>query len=327
MVEESTDGVIEQPASVVIACHTERRWPALQRAIRSAQAQVPAPSQVIVAVDHNPGLCARLDRELTGIEIVDHRGVAGAGGTRNAGAELATAPLLAFLDDDVRARHGWLRELLAPLRDPGVVGAGGMTVPAWSGSRPAWFPEEFGWVVGASFAGLPRDAAPVRNVWSENMIVRRDAFAAVGGFRPGFGKLGLTSLTEDDTDLCIRIGAGLPGARWMYVPTAVVDHEVPPERTTFAYFLRRSYLEGAGKVKMSALLGADRDLRDERAYLARTLPRGIRSQLQAGHPDRALAIVAGAGAAAVGAGAALLDGSRPRRRGSGRSQGRVRALS
>ncbi|MHB1833780.1 MAG: glycosyltransferase family 2 protein [Solirubrobacteraceae bacterium] len=304
----------EQSASIVIACHTERRWSALQRAISSARAQVPAPAQVIVAVDHNRALAARLRDETGGIEIVDHDGVPGAGGTRNAAAALATAPLLAFLDDDVRARDGWLRELMAPLRDPEVVGAGGLTLPAWIGARPSWFPDEFGWVVGAWFAGMPVQPAAVRNVWSENMIVRRDAFTAVGGFRPGFGKLGLTSLTEDDTDLCIRISASPRGGRWMYVPSAIVDHEVPPERTTLRYFLRRCYLEGAGKIKMSSLLGADRNLRDERSYIVRTLSRAIPRELRAGHADRALAILAGAGAAAAGAGAALLDVARARRR-------------
>lgn len=289
----------------MIACHTERRWYSLMRSIASARAQSPAPKQVIVAVDHNERLCDRLRSELDGIEVVHHRGVPGASGTRNAGAALSRSPVLAFLDDDVLAREGWLRELLAPLADSGVVGSGGMTLPAWQGRPPSWFPNEFGWVVGASFNGLPARAAPVRNVWSENMAIRHDAFDAVGGFRPGFGKVGLTSLTEDDTDLCIRVSAKASGARWMYVPSAVVEHEVPPERATLKFFLRRCYLEGSGKIAMSAFLGADRDLSDERDYLLRTLPRAVARELRSRNYARALAIIAGVGAAGVGAGAAL----------------------
>ena len=70
----------ERTASVVIACHTEERFPSLLRAISSAQEQIPAPAQVIVAVDHNDGLCARLRAEVQHIEVVDHRGDPGASG-------------------------------------------------------------------------------------------------------------------------------------------------------------------------------------------------------------------------------------------------------
>jgi glucosyl-dolichyl phosphate glucuronosyltransferase len=293
------------PASVVIACHSEERFGMLLRAIASVHAQAPAPAQVIVAVDHNDALVARLRSEVEGIEVVDHRGQPGASGTRNAGAALAQSPLLAFLDDDVQARPGWLRELTAPFGDPLVVGTGGTTKPAWHGPPPRWFPDEFGWVVGASYAGLPTDAARVRNVWSENMAVRRAAFESVGGFRHGFGKLGRVSRPED-TDLCIRVGSSAPGRHWLYVPGAVVDHEVPSDRATFAFFLRRCFWEGAGKIELSGHLGEESDLGDERSYLLRILPLGVVRNIAAGKLTRAFAIVAGAAVAGMGAAASII---------------------
>jgi glucosyl-dolichyl phosphate glucuronosyltransferase len=292
----------ELTASVVIACHTEDRLSSLRRAIVSAQKQTPSPAQVIVAVDNNDRLCALLS-EMSGIEVVDHRGHRGASGARNAGAARAHSPLLVFLDDDTEARDGWLRELLAPFEDPSVVGTGGMTKPAWQCPAPRWFPDEFGWVVGASHAGLPTAPAPVRNVWSENMAVRREAFERVGGFRSGFGKVGGRSRPED-TDLCIRVTAGTPAGHWVFVPAAVVDHEVPPSRATFAFFLRRCHSEGAGKIELSAHLGTDQDLADERAFLVR-LPRAAVRDVRAGKFMRALAIVAGTAAAGLGAAASL----------------------
>lgn len=291
-------------ASIVIACHTEERFDQLLEAIDSARQQAPEPDQVIIAVDHNEALVGRLRAEVDGIEIVDHRGDPGASGTRNAGARLARNQLLVFLDDDVRAHSGWLSELLAPLVDPRVIGTGGMTMPAWQGPRPRWFPDEFGWVVGASHAGLPTEQAAVRNVWSENMAVRKSAFDAVGGFRHGFGKVGSTSRPED-TDLCIRIGASAPQSWWTYVPTAIVDHVVPRERSTFAFFLRRSYWEGAGKVELSAHLGEERNLDDERSYLTRTLPHAVLRDLASGEFTRACAILAGVAVAAAGGAVSL----------------------
>ena len=296
--------VTEAAASVVIACHTDERFDQLLAAIRSAQEQEPAPHEVIIAVDHNPTLSDRLRSEVDGIEVVDHQGDRGASGTRNAGATRAHSPYLVFLDDDVWAHPGWLAALLAPFADPRVVGTGGMTMAAWQGPRPPWFPDEFGWVVGASHAGLPTEEAPVRNVWSENMAVRKHAFDAVGGFRSGFGKVGSTSRPED-TDFCIRVGASAPDSHWTYVPSAVVDHAVPLQRSTFRFFLRRCYWEGAGKIELSAHLGDDRDLGDERSYLTRTLPRAFVRDLVSGQFRRAMAIVAGVTLAAAGGAVSL----------------------
>lgn len=291
-------------ASIVIACHTEERFDQLLEAIDSARQQAPEPDQVIIAVDHNAALSDRLRSEVDGIEVVDHQGDRGASGARNAGAMRARSPYLVFLDDDVRAHPGWLAALLAPFDDPRVIGTGGMTMAAWQGARPSWFPDEFGWVVGASHAGLPTEEAQVRNVWSENMAVRKHAFDAVGGFRSGFGKVGSTSRPED-TDLCIRVGANEPDSHWTYVPGAVVDHAVPSERSTFRFFLRRCYWEGAGKIELSAHLGDERDLEDERSYLTRTLPRAFVRDLVGGQFRRATAIVAGVMLAAAGGAVSL----------------------
>ncbi len=299
-------------ASVVIACHTEKRFGQLLVAIDSALSQIPAPLEVIVAVDHNQNLCARLRAEVPGVTVVDHRGEPGASGTRNAGAAWARGSVLVFLDDDTRAHPGWLADLLAPFADEHVVGTGGRTDAAWQTGRPGWFPAEFGWVIGASYAGLPTTVARVRNVWSENMAVRREAFATVAGFRAGFGKLGNVSRPED-TDLCIRVGALPGGRRWLYVPTAVIDHAVPADRSTFSFFLKRCYWEGAGKAELSDHLGDERDLGDERAYLTRTLPLAFLRALGHGRIRRASAIVAGVACAGFGAAAAVVRRLVPRR--------------
>nr|BFE71392.1 hypothetical protein GCM10020092_046930 [Actinoplanes digitatis] len=67
-------------------------------------------------------------------------------------------------------------------------------------------PAEFLWAVGGSYAGMPTSTAPIRNVWSASMVVRRETFLAVGGFRTGFGKLGNQNRPED-TELCLRMSA------------------------------------------------------------------------------------------------------------------------
>lgn len=268
--------------SVVIACHTEQRWNLLLKAVDSVRAQTVRPAQLIVVVDHNPLLFRRLRHALAGITVLENEELAGASGARNTGAFHATSPFVAFLDDDAAAEPQWLARIPLAFTDPRVVGTGGRVRPDWIAQRPAWFPEEFDWVVGASYVGMPTGRQPVRNVWAENMAVRKDVFDRVHGFRTGFGKIGGHSRPED-TDVCIRMAAAVADGQWMYEPEAVVSHHVPAARSTYAFFLRRTYHEGRGKAELARLLPTPADaLTSERTYVRKTLPIGVARHLARG---------------------------------------------
>ncbi|HEV7897921.1 MAG TPA: glycosyltransferase family 2 protein [Planosporangium sp.] len=174
---------------VVIPTHSEKRWPSLVRTVNSVRSQEYLAAEIVVVVDHNAALYRRARNELRGVTVLENLYARGASGNRNTGAFHTNTSLIAFLDDDTAACPSWLGNMVAPFTDPTVVGTGGGIVGAWEGARPRWMPDEFLWTVGVSYTGMPTTTAPIRNVWSANMIVRRDAFMAVGGFRPGFGKL------------------------------------------------------------------------------------------------------------------------------------------
>jgi hypothetical protein len=210
---------------------------------------------------------------------------------------------LAFLDDDAAARPDWLRYLTAPLVRPDVAGVGGYLEPIWIGRVPQWMPEEFFWVVGASYRGMPLKASPVRNVWSVNMAVNKADFWAVHGFREGFGKTGHISRPED-TEFCIRLSAALDGRSWWYEPSARVGHIVPAVRSTLRFFVWRCYNEGQGKADMAALLGQSEGLQNERRHASKTLPAGIGRELKHAVFNRELSALQRASAIGLGLGAA-----------------------
>jgi glycosyltransferase involved in cell wall biosynthesis len=299
--------------SVVIAAHSLRRCQALTEAVSSTAGQ--RPYEVIVAVDNNADLYEWVRRQLTDVVPVHNQGTPGASATRNVGVRAAAGKIVAFLDDDAVARPGWLQNLIAPLARPDVVGVGGRLEPLWLGRTPVWMPEEFLWVVGASYRGLPSTAAPVRNVWSGNMAVARTDFWSIGGFREGFGKAGRRSQPED-TDFCIRLAAALNGRTWWYEPSARAGHTVPPDRGTLRFFVRRCYNEGQGKAEIAMLLGPQEGLRNERQHASKTLPEGIRRELCQAVADREFAAAQRAVAIGVGLFAAglgyLLRQTRPR---------------
>ena len=289
--------------SVILAAHSEQRLGYLRLALDSLRRQTRRPDEVIVAVDHNDALLARVATEFGWVNAVAGDRPTGASGTRNAGAAEACGDVLVFLDDDVVAEVTWLERLLPALGRESVVGVGGRTVPLWEAGEPRWFPPEFLWVVGASHAGLPAGGGVVRNVWAENMALRSADFHRVGGFREGFGKSGNVSRPED-TDFCTRVSAAT-GGTWWYEPAAVIGHHAPAARSSVRFFLARCVAEGRGKAALAALQ-PDVDLGAERGHALRTIPRGLARQLRTPFADgaaglrRAIMSVAGLGAVATG---------------------------
>lgn len=292
--------------SVVICAYSAERWEDLVAAVGSVQAQAPKPRQIIVVVDNNKKLLARVRDRMPGVTAVENTATPGAGQARNCGVSLATSTIIAFLDDDATASPSWIENALRAFTDPDVLGVGGTIQPAWDGQRPRWMAEEFYWTIGCTYPGLPGARSPVRNLIAANMFMRRAAFTELGGFRSGFGKTGARSGTEE-TDLCIRASQRWPEKKWLYDPAVAVAHRVPRERSRVRYFISRCYDEGAAKASIVHFVGKRDGLAAERTYTTRTLPRGVLRGFRAAILEgdlagiaRSISIAAGLGATLVG---------------------------
>jgi glycosyltransferase involved in cell wall biosynthesis len=278
--------------SVVVCAHDAGRWEALQAALASLERQVVQPREVIVVIDHNPGLLKRARTDLPGVRVIENVDVAGLGGARNSGVAASSGSIVAFLDDDAVASSDWLQVLVEEYRDAAVAGAGGSAEPMWEIERPSWFPREFDWVLGCSFLGMPEQAQDVRNLFGCNMSFRRDLLDELGGFRLGYGC--------DETELCIRIRQRWPEMKLLYTPEAKVFHQVPASRVRVRRFLSRCYFEGGSKAVVTRLVGTGVGLASEYRYTVRVLPagvlRGLRDFLRGGDLNglaRAAAILVG----------------------------------
>lgn len=273
--------------SVIICAYTEDRWHELITAVKSVRRQTLAPREIIVVIDRNPDLLARVREHLTGVIAIENQEAKGASGARNSGAAVAQGEVLAFLDDDAIAASNWIESLATCYSNPHVVGVGGKIEPLWLGTRPSWFPDEFNWVVGCTYRGMPTQDAPVRNVIGANMSVRRNTLAMVGGFREAFGNNKGTNKTcsgskwlhhqagDEETEFCMRVAQQLPGSIWLYTTSAVVQHQVPVQRTRWSYFVWRCYDEGLGKANLVKLHDTRTGLSSERSYTLKVLPKGI----------------------------------------------------
>ncbi len=265
----------------MICAYTEQRWDELLAAVRSVQGQSVAASEIIIVIDNNPALLARVREALPDVIAEENSGGRGAGQARNRAVGLASGSIIAFLDDDAVATPEWIERAKAAFENPQVIGVGGTIEPIWEEGRPRWMAEEFYWTLGCTYPGLPTEPAPIRNLIAANMFVRREAFLELGGFRAGFGKTGTRSGTEE-TDLCIRANQRWLESVWLHDPRVAVRHRVSGSRSRLSYFISRCYDEGIAKASIVEFVGGRDGLAAERFYTARILPRGFVRGLTAG---------------------------------------------
>lgn len=205
------------------------------------------------------------------------------------------------------ADNNWLLAFAESYADPAVIGVGGLTLPAWDTKRPAWFPKEFDWVVGCTYAGMPRSRGRVRNLHGGNASFRREVFDVVGGFSNGIGRSAASQPHGcEETEFCIRLNQRVPGSVLLLDDRAVIRHRVGAERCRFSYFRSRCYAEGKSKALVAANVGAADGLSTERGYTIKTLPLGVLrgfSDLMHGQPaglKRSAAIISGLAATLAG---------------------------
>lgn len=286
--------------SVVICTYTLDRWDDLCAAVESVRAQRRRPNELLLAVDNCPELAQRLRLRMPDVRLVNSPHRPGVSGARNTGVSAAHGEVVAFLDDDAVADPDWTDRLLAPYRDPAVLGVGGLVEGWWENGRPGWFPPEFDWVVGCSYPGTSDRISAVRNFIGANMSFRRNEVIEAGGFRSDLGRIGTSPYGCEETELCLRITARNPGSELRHEPSAVVRQHVPPTRTTWAYFSSRCYAEGRSKAVVAQHSGTESALASERRFLWTTVPAAVLRSLRRGEVRAAGALCAGVGMTVVG---------------------------
>lgn len=286
--------------SVVICAYTEHRQDDLVAAVESVRRQHIPPREIIVVIDHNPALLTWARAHLPDVVVVDNCADRGLSGARNTGVAVAQGEIVAFLDDDAIAAPDWLMRLGQWYADPKILGVGGKIDPLWANGKPRWFPDEFNWVVGCSYRGLPARTAPVRNLIGANMSFRREIFTDVGGVRVEMGRVGANGAGCEETELCIRLGQQWPNHVLLFEPDAQVRHRVPGHRAHWRYFWSRCFAEGRSKAVVSRYVGARRGLTSETAYTLRTLPTGVVIRIAKSIRHRNLALLGQAIAIVVG---------------------------
>jgi GT2 family glycosyltransferase len=270
-------------------------------------------TEVIVVIDRNSALEEDVKAAFPDIAVVANRGTKGLSGARNTGIELARGHILVFLDDDANAAPDCVAHLAKHVGHGGVVGVTTRVLPVWSSAQPDWFPDEFLWTVGCTHHEPVPGA--VRNLLGAGMCLTRDVFAAVGGFDSSLGRTrALLPMGGEETELCMRASATMPGISFYFEPRALVYHAVTAQRATWKYFALRCFAEGMTKANLRFVLPAGSTLAVERSYLTSVLPHAIVRNAKCGMAGdfgalkRVIAIVLGLSCAAMGFACGLIIG-------------------
>ena len=253
--EPSAPGI---PRISVVVC-TLNGAKRLQRCLAAARRQSLGERLQLIVVDDGSTDNSAEVAVAYDAEVIRHAANRGVAAARNSGIAAARAPIVAFLDDDCEADPKWAARLLGGF-DDGVVGVGGLTLPTSSGGYFGGYlernnhlaPLEMELASNASITyrfaryllrnarAAPSDERDVYAFGAANAAFRVAVVRQLGGFDERLR-------SNEDLDLCLRIGDEyLPGAL-RFEPSAIVRHHFNTDPRTL---LRRCRSYGMGEARL-----------------------------------------------------------------------------
>ncbi|MFX0135266.1 MAG: glycosyltransferase family 2 protein [Candidatus Hodarchaeota archaeon] len=153
---------------------------------------------------------------------------------RNKAVQNANGDFVAFIDDDEFPTNTWLYNLYKALLKYNVDGVLGTVRPRFEGKPPRW-------VIKGKFYEKPSDKTGLvlqwRNSRTSNVLLRKSIFNECDNmFDPAFGRGG------EDRDFFRRMIE--KGCVFVWCAEAPVYEEIPPERCSRSFMLKRALLRG-----------------------------------------------------------------------------------
>lgn len=244
-------------ASVDVCVCTFRRESVSDLLASLAHLELPSGVAIRVIVadnDETPSARARVEAAfaehgLSGVYL--HAPARNISIARNACLDAATAPLVAFVDDDETVRPDWLARMLATQAESKAAVVFGRVVAVYPKDAPAWL----------SQADLHSTQVQFRNGqidggYTCNVLMQRDVIGS-DRFNPAFGRTG-----GEDTTFFTELQRR--GAAMAYAADAIVEEPVTPSRSSLNWLTTRAFRsgqtygllrlrKGEGRVKIAAV--------------------------------------------------------------------------
>lgn len=236
-----------KPLTVVICTHNRARL--LADALESLEGQIlPRDRFEVIVVDN-----ASTDDTAAVVETfcargrIDLRAVRepelGLDAARNRAIREARGEIVAFLDDDARARYDWAAEILRGSERHDAPILGGRVDLIWEVPRPDWFSDVLlRYLIHCDYGPEVIEVTSPPWLYGTNVAFRRSLFQEIGLFRLDLDRKGDSLMGGGDTEFLKRAHAR--GKSLLYLPSLVVRHLVPASRLTRHFFRERLFYSG-----------------------------------------------------------------------------------
>jgi glycosyltransferase involved in cell wall biosynthesis len=261
------------PPEIAVVVPTRNRASYLDVALSSLERQqTDVPYELLVVDDCSSDSTPAVLGEHA-VRHVRHERPLGLNAARNSGIRSTSAPLVAFVDDDIWAPPQWLGALAAGAdRHPDADAFGGPIRARLEGPTPRSCGREQPPI---TTLDLGLKDAPARMVWGANMAIRRSALERRGGFDETVSGHG----DEEDWLLRLRDGGGVIE----YLAGAGLEHRRAPGDARLMALARAAYRRGRAARGTDERRGQAPPLRSELLTLAgcawhtvrRACPQGV----------------------------------------------------
>jgi glycosyltransferase involved in cell wall biosynthesis len=160
---------------------------------------------------------------------------------RNEAIRLCTTELLFYIDTDAVAEPNWANELITAMNANNAAIAGGKIIPKWH--KSPGFLQRSGLVLEQySMLDLGDEVVYVKKVIGASFAINLKLLASLAHFDEELGRQNGKLLGGEETQMCAD--AIQKNLTVIYVGTAVVHHQVMPERVAFSWIAKRMYYGG-----------------------------------------------------------------------------------
>jgi GT2 family glycosyltransferase len=228
---------MEPSASIVVP--TRERQSYLEVALASMRAEASElGAEVVVVDDAGPDEATRVLTERLGARYESDPSAKGLNAARNTGVQRSSGALVVFVDDDIRAREGWLAALLRAAREHPLqeVFAGRISA-SLEGPAPRSCGRELPPITTLELGAQDH---PTRFAWGSNMAIRRAALERVGPFDVSLGGGG------DEQEWQERASRDGGPESALYVAGAWVEHRRAGNDARLGSLARAAHSRGAG---------------------------------------------------------------------------------